>query len=192
MNIRDLLFEIADRQQGYFTSKQAEESGYYRSHFQRYIKSGEWLKEMRGIYRLAHYPVTERPELVIWSLWSQNRRGETQGTWSHETALDIYELSDVMPSKMHLTVPKAFRKGIAIPKVLILHYADLKENEIRYQQGYEVTTPIRTLLDILFDRKLSTDLISQAISDALKSGLISRNELNSHTELKRFCHDHQI
>lgn len=188
----NFLFKIADRQQGYFTSRQAEESGYYRSHFQRYIDAGEWLKEMRGIYRLARYPVTERPELVIWSLWSQNRRGENQGTWSHETALDIYEVSDVMPSKMHLTVPNAFRKGIAIPKVLTLHYADLKEDEVRRQQGYRVTTPIRTLIDILTDGKLSTDLIAQAINDALKLGLISRNELNNHVELKRFCHDHQI
>ncbi len=186
---KDLLFKIADRQQGYFTCKQAEESGYYRSHFQRYLNAGEWLKEMRGIYRLARYPVTERPELVIWSLWSQNRKGENQGIWSHETALDIYELSDVMPSKMHLTVPNAFRKSITIPKVLTLHYADLREDEIRRQQGYCVTTPIRTLIDILIDRKLSIDLIAQAINDGLKLGLISRNELNNHAELKRFCHD---
>jgi len=192
MGNKDLLFEIADRHQGYFTSKQAEECGYYRSHFQRYINSGEWLRERRGIYRLARYPVTERPELVIWSLWSQNRKGENQGTWSHETALDIYELSDVMPSKMHLTVPNAFRKGIAIPNVLTLHYADLREDEVRRQQGYQVTTPIRTLIDILVDGKLSIDLIGQAISDALKSGLISRTELNNHTELKKFCHDYQI
>lgn len=89
-------------------------------------------------------------------------------------------------------VPNAFRKGIDIPKVLTLHYADLREDEMRRQQGYHVTTPIRTLIDILLDRKLSTDLIAQAINDALKRGLISRNELNNHAELKRFCHDHQI
>ncbi len=192
MEKKDLLFEIADRQQGYFTSKQAVECGYYRSHFHRYIDSGEWLKEIRGIYRLARYPVTERPELVIWSLWSQNRKGESQGTWSHETALDIYELSDVMPSKMHLTVPNVFRKGVAIPKVLTLHYADLKKDEMRKQQGYHVTTPIRTLKDVLIEGKLSIELIAQAINDALKLGLISRNELNNHAELKKFCHDHQI
>lgn len=192
MGNKELLFELADRQQGYFTTREAEESGYHRSHFQRYIASGEWRKELRGIYRLVRYPVTDRPELVVWSLWSRDRRGNAQGVWSRETALDIYELSDVMPSKMHMTVPKHFRKGIAIPKVLVLHYADLKEEEIRHQQGYRVTTPIRTLIDIVSDRRLSDELIIQAIRDALKVGLISRHELNAHTELKRFSDDYNL
>jgi len=37
---KDLLFQIADAQQGYFTSSQAEECGFARTNF-------------RGIYRLA-------------------------------------------------------------------------------------------------------------------------------------------
>ena len=119
------------------------------------VESGEWVKEQqRGIYRLARYPVTDRPELVIWNLWSRDRKGNIQGVWSHETALDIYELSDVMPAKMHQTVSNRFRKGIAIPKVLALHYADLNEEEVRHQQGYRLTTPIRTLIDIVSVRKL--------------------------------------
>lgn len=191
MGSKELLFGIADRQQGYFTSREAEECGYHRSHFRRYIDSGEWKKELRGVYRLARYPVTDRPEIAVWSLWSRGRRG-TQGVWSHETALDIYELSDVMPSKMHMTVSKRFRKGTAIPKVLILHYDELKEEEIRHQQGYRVTTPIRTLIDTASDRRISNELIIQAINDALKVGLISRHELNAHPELKRFSDDYNL
>ncbi len=64
MGNRDLLFEIADRQQGYFTSKQAEESGLFAPFSKIYRFPGEWLREMRGIYRLVRYPTTERPELV--------------------------------------------------------------------------------------------------------------------------------
>ncbi len=59
---------------------------------------------MRGIYRLAHYPVAERPELVLWILWSCNRKRELQGICSHdirrhETALDIHELRIQCPLK---------------------------------------------------------------------------------------------
>ena len=56
MNPQDKLFEVADRQQGYFTSQQARhvESHVHNFHFR--IRSGEWVKELRGIYRLARYP----------------------------------------------------------------------------------------------------------------------------------------
>src|SRR5688572_4936181 len=107
-NSRDRLFEVADRQQGFFTSQQAENCGFHRSHFRRFLDSGEWVKEIRGIYRLSRYPILDRPELVLWTLWSRNKQGESQGVWSHETALDIYEITDVMPAKMHMTVPTEF------------------------------------------------------------------------------------
>src|SRR5689334_5672516 len=105
MSKDNVLFAIADAQQGYFTSRQAEQCGYYRAHFNRYLISGEWLRVQRGIYRLARYPVTERPELALWMLWSQNRQGVVQGVWSHDTALDFYEICDIMAAKMHMTVP---------------------------------------------------------------------------------------
>lgn len=177
MDNKHQLFEIADRQQGYFTNAQAELCGFSRTNFHRYISNGEWIKEYRGIYRLARYPITNRPELVLWNLWSRNKSGIVQGVWSHETALDIYELSDVMPAKMHMTVPKKFRKRAAMPKVLVLHFEDLPKEDIRFQQGYMVTSPLRTLIDIVESNRLSNDLVSQALHDALHKGVVSREEI---------------
>jgi predicted transcriptional regulator of viral defense system len=181
MSKRDCLFEIADSQQGYFTSQQAVKSGYQPANFNYYIASGEWIREYRGIYRLARYPISSDPHLVLWSLWSHNLRGKVQGVWSHETALEIYELSDVMPAKMHMTVPKKFRKRAQIPKNLVLHFNDLLETEMIAQQGYWVTTPLRTIIDVVEEGKISEDLIIQAIRDALHKGLISRHEINKAT-----------
>lgn len=198
MNKQDTLFEIADRQQGYFTSQQAEESGFPASNFHRYLSSGQWIKEERGIYRLAHYPVMDRSELVLWSLWSRNRKGLVQGVWSHETALDIYELSDVMPAKMHMTVPQQFRKAIEIPKVLVLHFTHLAEADIEQRQGYRVTTPIRTLLDIAREGKLSDDLIAQAVNEAMQRGLIIHQDLLSAgcdiaiSKLKKLLNEYKV
>lgn len=151
------------------------------------MTSREWVKEQRGIYRLAHYPVTSHPDLVLWALWSRNLKGKVQGVWSHETALEIYELSDVMPAKMHMTVPKGFRKWTDIPKSLVLHFADFSETEVIAQQGYLVTTPLKTITDIVEEGKLSEDLIIQAIQDALQKGLISRKELNETAAGKVEC-----
>lgn len=179
MGDQNRLFEIADRQQGFFTAKQAEECGYSRSNFHLRLSSGEWTHEGKGIYRLGRYPVTDRPELVLWSLWSRNLRDVPQGVWSHETALDIHELSDVMPSKMHMTVPLDFRRRIETPKVLCLHYANLKSSEVEERQGYRVTTPIRTVVDVVAAETIADNFITQALSQALARGLTTENELKA-------------
>lgn len=179
MSKKDRLFQIADSQQGYFTNLQAEECGYTRSHFGRYLFSGDWIKKLRGIYRLAHYPVTDRPELVVWSLWSRSKEGVIQGVWSHETALDVYELSDNMPSKMHMTVSKSFRKRVITPSILVFHYSNLRENEVRSQQGYLITTPLKTLVDVIEEDFLSHDLLLQALKEALQRGLVSKKDVET-------------
>ena len=176
-NSKDRLFELADRQLGYFTSQQAEKCGFYRSHFYRFFESGEWVKEIRGIYRLSRYPIQDRSELALWTLWSQNKKGEPQGVWSHETALDIYEITDVMPAKMHMTVPKTFRRNQVIPKVIVLHYDDLPKQDIEVRQGYRVTTPLRTLIDVVKDHSISLDQVELGVQHAIKKGLISKREI---------------
>lgn len=192
MGSKDKLFEIADRQQGFFITRQAEECGFSRSNFHLKIQSGEWIKEMRGIYRLAHYPITERPELVLWILWSCNRKGEPQGVWSHDTALDIYELSDVMPSKMHMSVPSNFRRRSDIPRVLSLHFIDIPQSDTETRQGYQVTKPLRTLIDVINEGKIAPDQITQALKEALQRGLISRKEVESEPTLKKIKEANEI
>lgn len=161
------LLEIADRQQGYFTSRQAVECGFLRAHFHRKLKSGKWLKEEpQGIYRLAGYPSTPRPELALWTLWSSNKHGKPQGIWSHETALDIHGLSDVSPAKLHMSVPLKFRKGTKIPNNLCLHYVDeIPQSDIEIRNGYRVTAPLRTLKDVIREGTTQHEQIELAILD---------------------------
>lgn len=179
MGSQNQLFEIADRQQGYFTAKQAEECNYKRSNFHLRLASGEWTQEQRGIYRLARYPMTERSELVLWFLWSRNIEDVPQGVWSHETALDIHELSDVMPSKMHMTVPLDFRRRKEPPKLLRLYKGVLEGSDIEDRQGYKVTSPLRTIIDCIAEGTVADNFIAQAIHQALGRGLLLKRELES-------------
>lgn len=192
MNKRSKLFEIADRQQGYFTSKQAQECGISRSHFYRKLQSGEWVKALRGVYRLAQYPVSDRPELVLWTLWSRDKKDQPQGVWSHETALDIHELSDIMPAKMHMTIPPRFRKQIAIPKNLKLHVTMLTKTDIEERHGYRVTTPLRTLIDVIKEDTVPSEQIAQAIKDGLRSGVLSLNQIMKIPELAKYKNEYDI
>lgn len=196
MSPQDRLFEIADRQQGYFTAQQAQECGIPHSNFHFRIRSGEWVKLLRGVYRLVRYPVTERSELVLWILWSRDKKGNPQGVWSHQTALDIHEISDIMPSKMHMTVPLTFRKRVAIPKHLKLHFATLAKSDVETWQGYKVTTPLRTLIDVIEEGIVPEEQIEQAIRDGLKMGILNERDLNKISQLKKYSylydHKHQI
>lgn len=169
------LLQIAEEQQGYFTSRQAEECGFSRTNFHRKLKAGKWLKEeVWGVYRLANYPITARPELALWMLWSADKKGRPQGVWSHETALDIHELSDVSPSKLHMSVPRGFRKRTSIPKNLSLHPVDpILPSEIENRHGYRVTTPLRTLADVIRQGTIQYEQLEKAILDlAIKKSLI--------------------
>jgi len=171
------LFEIAIGQQGYFTYKQAIEAGYLPSSTIFHVKAENWIKEkVRGVYRLAQFPPQDRPDLVLWALWSANRKGIVQGVYSHETALSIYELTDIMPAKFHMTVPRLFRKSSRIPPNIVLHRANIKPQDIRKMQGYCVTTPAKTIVDMLEAGTMHSRDISEALRQAIKSGLITQEE----------------
>ena len=59
------LYEIAEGQQGYFTAKQAKMCGFIESAQTYHVQAGNWVREHRGIYRLAHFPQTDQSHLVL-------------------------------------------------------------------------------------------------------------------------------
>ncbi len=171
------LYKIAEAQQGFFTTRQAITAGCAENIHTYHVRHGNWIRESRGIYRLANFPLSEESELVLWSLWSRNRQDIPQGIYSHETALSIHDLSDLMPPKLHLTVPLNFRRNSQIPEVLILHRTNLKEDSIETRQGFRVTTPLRTIIDLLDEGTVTGDIIQQTLQEAMERGLITRNTI---------------
>ena len=180
------LFKVAEAQQGFFTTKQAVACGYAKANHSYHVGTGAWLREHRGIYRLARFPASPEGQYVLWSLWSRNRQELPQGVFSHQTALSIYELSDVMPAKLHLTVPPGFRRSSALPQVLTLHRAALPESDLEQRQGYRLVRPLRAIVDLLYDGTESKDRLLQALQEALSRGLITQTELRHHPDLGKF------
>lgn len=146
------------------------------------MQAGNWIREHRGIYRLALFPAPDRPDLVLWSLWSRNRKEEVEGVYSHQTALSLYELSDLNPAKLHMTVPTNFRRNSDIPGIAVLHYRDLLKSEIQDGPGYKYTMPLRTILDLIETGTVEGTLMRQALRQAVDRGLITRQQLRN-TEL---------
>ncbi|MFH0920159.1 MAG: hypothetical protein V1913_07335 [Fibrobacterota bacterium] len=174
------LFKTASLQQGYFTAKQAIEAGYVVNNHSYHVQMGDWSREWRGIYRLNSYPISENGQYALWSLWSMNRAGIPQGVYSHETALSFFELSDIMPSKLHMTVPKTFRRHSKPPKILILHFGEFNHDEIEEGEGYRVAKPLRACLDLIISETVSSDIVRQALSQGKARGLITNSQVKAY------------
>ncbi|HEV7671214.1 MAG TPA: type IV toxin-antitoxin system AbiEi family antitoxin domain-containing protein [Thermoanaerobaculia bacterium] len=174
------LFGVAQAQSGYFTTGQAAEAGYSPQLLQKYLGNGKVARVMRGIYRLVHFPAGEQEELVWLWLWA-----EQAGVFSHETALALYDLSDVLPSIVHMIIPVSWRhRRLRVPQGLVLHYADLRDIDRAQFSVVPVTSPRRTLRDCI-ESNVFPDLVRQGVLQARRRGLISERdsgELNAALE----------
>ena len=183
---REMLMKIALQQGSLFTADQAVQCGYDQKNHHYYVKTGQWEKVLRGIYRFK--PIeSDLSEYWLWYLWSEGRDKKPQAVFSHETALMLYELSDINPSKTHITVPKKFRKGSEIPKILFIHKQDLSVSDTKSINGLKVTTVLKTLLDLIEENRISDELIEQATKQALEKGYISKSDIKKNEKLARFA-----
>jgi predicted transcriptional regulator of viral defense system len=171
------LYQVVSQQDGFFTTKQAISAGYETNSHPYHVKTGSWIREHRGIYRYANFPMGDRPDLMLWYLWSRNRGDKPQGIYSHETALSIHALTDLNPSKLHMTVPIKFRRSSQTPDILILHYNDISREETNDAYGVKITSPMRTIIDVITEGNLSKDLLIQAIKEAIAQGAVTKKDM---------------
>jgi len=163
------LFEVAESQHGYFTSADAKRLGYDYPHQHFHVSRGNWIRVDHGIYRLKKFPAAKHEELMRWWLWSRKK-----AILSHETAAALYGLGDLAPSKIHLTVPRDFRKRPN--KGVVLHREELTESEIEQRDGLALTKPLRTIMDLARSH-LDDERLTSAVRNAIQNGLVSRQEL---------------
>jgi len=142
------LYDLAEGQDGYFSTTQAQAEGVSRHTLAKAAARGQLLRTSRGVYRLARYPeASQHSHLWQAVLWPQVRTN-VLATLSHYTALQLHELSDVNPEYTHITVPCALRIKRKQPPDLVIHHADLRAHEVQYVDGLPTTTVERTLRDV--------------------------------------------
>ena len=164
----DRLYETAESQAGYFTASQARDHGFSWERLSENVKRGRFLRLFRGVYRLAHFPSSAHEDLfVAWLRTGPN------SVISHESALTLYNLSDVLPGEIHVIIPRTAsrrRSGLR------LHTNQLKPEEITTREGLPVTTAARTIADVAIGG-LARELVVQSIREAVDRGLTSREKL---------------
>ncbi|MCA3005895.1 MAG: hypothetical protein LW650_02720 [Planctomycetaceae bacterium] len=168
------LTALAVTQGGYFTAKQAGVAGYGTAHLAYHVSAGNFERSGRGLYRIATLPTSEHDDLVRLWLWTRDRNDRPQGTVSHQTALSLHDLGELIPGEIHLTVPRVFRKRA--PKGCRLHKGKVEAGDSKEMFGFRVTTPLRTLQDLAADGSLSREQLMVAVSAATERGLIRREQ----------------
>ncbi len=133
------LRATAQEQGGYFTAKQAKTSGYDYAHLEYHVSTGAFERVGHGLYRLMSIPPADDEDLIRLSLWSRNREDEPQAVISHESALVLHDLTELLPDRIHLTVPPGFRKDP--PEGCTIHKAVLLPADVRGTDGIPGNDP---------------------------------------------------
>jgi predicted transcriptional regulator of viral defense system len=166
------LYEVASAQDGHFATQQAANAGYSSQLLLKHIRGGRIARVRRGVYRLVHFPAGEQENLAVVWLWS-----ERMGVFSHQTALALHGLSDILPRQTHLTLPARWRRRrFRVPRGVVLHHADVLKKERVWFGPVPATSPSRTLTDCARE-SLTPDLLRQAARQALRRGLVTKADI---------------
>jgi predicted transcriptional regulator of viral defense system len=172
----DGLYQIAESQAGYFTTEQAVATGMDRSTLRHHARpGGRYERVRRGLYRLRHFPSTPHEHVVAAWLALSN----VPAIVSHESALELYDLSDVIPNAVHVTVSREKRGQRPRPGV---RFHTLEHppnaNEIRRVAGVLATSPERTIVDSL-EAGAQLEQVELAVGQALERGLTTPRRLRA-------------
>jgi len=144
----DKVLDVAADQHGYVTIAQARAVGIHRDTIRKMAARNALERVSWGVYRVPTFPPSPFAQYMEACLWPAG----VVGTISHESALAIRELSDVNPSKVHLTVPKHFRVRREIPRHLVVHNADLADEELASVEGVPTTSVRRAIVRRAMER----------------------------------------
>lgn len=169
------LFGIASEQGGYFTAKQAGNCGYSRALLSHHAKQGRFVRARQGLYRLRDYPSSSREDvLAAWLTASKD-----VAVVSHESALDLQNLSDIVPSHVHLTVPRQNRNMRSRPGVRVhTTTRSFGQGETVTREGIRMTSPTRSILDVA-QTGASPEQVEMAVIQAIDRGLATKQGLRA-------------
>lgn len=165
----DRLFDIAENQAGYFTAKQAVSAGVSRQLLSHHARDGgSVIRARRGLYRLRNFPASQREQLV--AEWLDTGR-PIDAVLSHESAAELHDLTDLIPSKVHMTASRR-HTGRRTPSSVKLHFATdgVPAHERTERNGLPVTTVERTVVDLLISHGV-TEQTELAVAQALGRGV---------------------
>ncbi len=167
------VITLAANQQGFFSAAQAIDVGMSRNSLSYWVDQGRFVHTLRGIYRLVGF-YDERPSDHIFPYWLAFG---PEAVASHDSALELHDLSDIIAASVHLTVPRRLRSRTSPPNTKVhTIQEDLTPQEIAHVDGLPVTSVERTIVDCA-SGTTQPDQIELACRQALEQGMTSDRRL---------------
>ncbi len=163
MTYADQILKIAHNNNGAVTTSQVTSAGIHREHLYNLVDKKVLERSARGVYIL--------PEVFDDEMYNLQVRFK-QGVFSHETALYLFELTDVTPSRYSMTFPLGYNTS-KLKLVDINYYRTKNEfyklgiTTVKSHGGHDVHVynMERTLCDILRTRNQAE---IREVTDAFK------------------------
>jgi predicted transcriptional regulator of viral defense system len=172
--VYDILFARAFDQHGLVTAADAQMLGIDRQRLVEMERRGTLQRIARGLYRFKAIPHGDRDQLMEAVLWPRR----TRGVLSHDSALELHDLCDINPTKIHITVPRRYRIKRETPAAYAIHHRDLAGEERATVEGLPTVTPRRAIFDAI-ETHVDPKLVEQALDAARRRGLIRGQHLST-------------
>lgn len=136
-------------------------------------EGGRFARIRRGHYRLRHYPRSPREDVL--AAWLTLDR--EQAVVSHESALELHGLSDVVPDAVHVTLPRSKRyqtprQGVKIHTTT----RKLAAPDVVVRDGVRVTSAARSIVDAA-EAGTAPDQVTTAVLQAVDKGMTTEHRL---------------
>jgi predicted transcriptional regulator of viral defense system len=160
------------------TTRQALDAGVTHASLSMMVRRERLEHVAHGLYRVPGVPARITDELMQAVLWA----GFSETCLSHDSALDAWEISDINPSRIHITVGAKRRIVKQVPRNYVVHKQDLEPNQITWWDGIPTVTAA-TAIEQCITSGTPTYLIRQAIERSAPTGLVPAPERSRLREM---------
>ena len=155
------LREVALDQHGLVTTAQAGDGGVSHAELSMMVARDRLERVAHGVYRVPQVVQTEFAQYQLAVLWT----GAPEACLSHDTALAAWDISDINPDRIHITVARHRRIRRAGGERYMIHHEDIGASGVTWWQGIRVVN-VPTAIGQAIASGVPTYLIHQALDRA--------------------------
>ena len=155
------LREVALDQHGFIATAQAVEHGVSYADLSMMVARDRLDRVAHGVYRVPQVAETEFDQYQLAVLWT----GVPEACLSHDTALAAWNVSDINPDRIHVTVARDRRIRRAGGERYVVHYDDVEARQVTWWQGIR-TVDVPTAIGQGIASGVPTYLLRQALDRA--------------------------
>jgi predicted transcriptional regulator of viral defense system len=172
-SVWDKAIEIANDRYGFITAEDLRGLGEDPARLRQWVRRGGVDRVTHGVYRFRQIPPTPLDPYMLATLWPAGR-----GVLSHDTALELHDLCDINPDRIHITLPasRRYRPRRRDGGLYVIHHENLLEADLAWHEGIRIVTPAVALRQAI-DGGVPTHLVRQGIETAGRLGRAPRAAL---------------